>query len=68
MIKIPALAGGASLKERFFCRTCENKILPSKELKKHLKHDTIVYLTQKPQVLTEKMINLVIQKTHQEMF
>ncbi|NWN46082.1 site-specific DNA-methyltransferase [Candidatus Phytoplasma pruni] len=62
VIKIPALAGGAGLKERFFlCRTCENKILPSKELKKHLKHDTIVHPTQKPQALTEKLINSVIQ-------
>ncbi|MBS2994190.1 site-specific DNA-methyltransferase ['Santalum album' aster yellows phytoplasma] len=64
IIKVPALAGGAGFKERFFlCKTCDCKIFSSKELKNHQKpHQTIIHPTQKPQMLTIKLIDSVIMK------
>ncbi|MDD5696525.1 MAG: transcriptional repressor LexA [Candidatus Pacebacteria bacterium] len=56
VIKVPALAGGAGMIERwFFCKTCNDVFEPQK-LKKHLKHETIKHPTQKPVELTKRLI------------
>jgi len=56
VIKIPALAGGAGLVERWFlCRTC-NDVFPPQNLKKHLNHETVKHPTQKPLELSKKLI------------
>ena len=56
VIKIPALAGGAGMIERWFlCRTC-NDVFEPRELKKHEKHEIIKHPTQKPLELSRKLI------------
>jgi site-specific DNA-methyltransferase (adenine-specific) len=56
VIKIPALAGGAGMIERWFlCKTCDNVFEP-RELKKHEKHEIIKHPTQKPLELSRKLI------------
>ena len=56
VIKIPALAGGAGMIERWFlCKTCDNVFQPRK-LKEHLNHEIIKHPTQKPLELTKKLI------------
>lgn len=56
VIKIPALAGGAGMTERWFlCKTCKNVFAP-KELKKHNDHNVIKHPTQKPFELSRKLI------------
>lgn len=56
VIKIPALAGGAGMNERWFmCKTCKGIFEPRK-LKNHLKHDTEKHPTQKPLELSKKLI------------
>jgi site-specific DNA-methyltransferase (adenine-specific) len=56
VIKIPALAGGAGMTERWFlCKTCNNVFKPD-VLKKHINHDMIKHPTQKPLELSEKLI------------
>lgn len=56
VIKIPALAGGAGMVERWFlCKTCDDVFEP-RELKKHEKHQTIKHPTQKPLELSRKLI------------
>ncbi len=56
VIKIPALAGGAGMVERWFlCKTCNNVFEP-RELKKHQNHEIIKHPTQKPLELTKKLI------------
>ncbi|MCM8782682.1 MAG: transcriptional repressor LexA [Candidatus Omnitrophica bacterium] len=62
VIKIPALAGGAGMTERWFlCKTCNNVFKPE-ELKKHINHDTIKHPTQKPLELSEKLIKSSVPK------
>lgn len=57
VIKIPALAGGAGKIERhFMCKTCQNTLYKSSELKKHQEHDILQHPTQKPMELTKKLI------------
>jgi len=56
VIKIPALAGGAGMSERWFlCNTC-NKVYEPRKLKEHLNHEIIKHPTQKPLALTQKLI------------
>jgi len=57
VIKIPALAGGAGMSERWFiCRTCDNKICKPQELKEHRQHDVEKHPTQKPIALCDRLI------------
>lgn len=57
VIKIPALAGGAGFKERWFmCRSCGNIICPPNELKLHKNHNILKHPTQKPMKLTQKLL------------
>ncbi|MCX6789024.1 MAG: transcriptional repressor LexA [Candidatus Gribaldobacteria bacterium] len=56
VIKIPALAGGAGMIERWFlCKTCDDVFEPM-ELKKHEKHEIIKHPTQKPLGISRKLI------------
>lgn len=56
VIKIPALAGGAGMNERWFlCKTCGDVFEPRK-LKKHIDHDIMKHPTQKPLELSRKLI------------
>lgn len=56
VIKIPALAGGAGMVERWFlCRTC-NDVFEPKELKNHKNHQVIKHPTQKPLEISRKLI------------
>lgn len=56
VIKVPALAGGAGMTERWFlCKTCGNVYEP-KQLKKHIEHSIIKHPTQKPLELSRKLI------------
>ncbi len=57
VIKIPALAGGAGMNERWFiCKTCNGDVFEPRELKKHDKHETVKHPTQKPFELSRKLI------------
>ena len=56
VIKVPALAGGAGMVERWFlCETCGDVFAP-KELKKHREHKVMKHPTQKPGEITRKLI------------
>jgi len=62
VIKVPALAGGAGMIERWFlCKTCNDVFEPQK-LKEHLKHEVIKHPTQKPVELTQKLIKSAMPK------
>jgi len=62
VIKIPALAGGAGMIERWFlCKTCDDVFEP-RALKKHEKHEIIKHPTQKPRELTKKLIKSAAPK------
>lgn len=57
VIKIPALAGGAGRNERWFiCRSCGNKLCSPAEVEKHRDCDLLKHPTQKPTLLTKKLI------------
>lgn len=57
VIKIPALAGGAGMNERWFiCKTCKNQVFQPRELKNHTGHNTIKHPTQKPLELSKKLV------------
>lgn len=57
VIKIPALAGGAGMNERWFiCKTCKGGIFEPRELKKHQNHKIEKHPTQKPFELSCKLI------------
>ena len=57
VIKIPALAGGAGFKERYFmCETCQRKVFPPEEMPNHTKCETWKHPTQKPSELTQKLM------------
>jgi site-specific DNA-methyltransferase (adenine-specific) len=63
VIKIPALAGGAGMNERWFiCKTCKNKVFEPRELKKHTDHKIIKHPTQKPLELSKKLITSAMPK------
>lgn len=57
VIKIPALAGGAGLAERwFYCKKCK-EAFPNKEKNNHEKHgELVIHPTQKPYELTKKLL------------
>ena len=56
VIKLPALAGGAGMVERWFlCKTC-NDVFEPRQLKKHEGHKIIKHPTQKPLELSRKLI------------
>lgn len=56
VIKIPALAGGAGMVERWFlCKIC-NDVFEPRQLQKHDKHEIIKHPTQKPLELSRKLI------------
>jgi len=63
VIKIPALAGGAGMNERWFmCKTCKNGIFEPRELKKHLDHEVVKHPTQKPLEICRKLIKSTMPK------
>jgi|AOAMet_66_BLW_10_1038536.scaffolds.fasta_scaffold01791_3 site-specific DNA-methyltransferase (adenine-specific) len=56
VIKVPALAGGAGVKERYFhCEDCGVTCSPS-EKKKHKGHNITKHPTQKPLELTKRLL------------
>jgi len=62
VIKIPALAGGAGMSERYFlCRDCKDVFSP-KQLKNHSGHNIIKHPTQKPMELSLKLIKSAMPK------
>jgi site-specific DNA-methyltransferase (adenine-specific) len=62
VIKVPALAGGAGMVERwFFCKTC-NDVFEPRQLHKHDKHELIKHPTQKPLELSRKLIKSAMPK------
>jgi site-specific DNA-methyltransferase (adenine-specific) len=62
VIKIPALAGGSGMSERWFiCKTCKGVFKPE-QLKKHIKHDIEKHPTQKPLALCDRLIMSAKQK------
>ncbi|MGI9229328.1 MAG: DNA-methyltransferase [Gammaproteobacteria bacterium] len=61
VLKVPALAGGAGAKERWFvCRDCGNKIYPPQELAQHRDCDTLKHPTQKPMELTRRLLQSAV--------
>ena len=56
VIKIPALAGGAGMIERWFlCKTCDAVFEP-RQLKNHEGHKTMKHPTQKPLEVTRRLL------------
>ncbi|MBU1292875.1 site-specific DNA-methyltransferase [Patescibacteria group bacterium] len=56
VLKIPALAGGAGMVERWFlCKTCKKVCKPT-SLKEHAGHNIVKHPTQKPLELSRKLI------------
>jgi len=63
VIKIPALAGGAGMNERWFiCKTCKGNVFEPRELKKHANHEIIKHPTQKPLEICRKLIKSAMPK------
>ncbi|MFH1187811.1 MAG: transcriptional repressor LexA, partial [bacterium] len=63
VIKIPALAGGAGMNERWFiCKTCGGQVFEPRELKKHADHEIIKHPTQKPLGLSKKLVMSAMPK------
>ena len=57
VIHVPALAGGAGRKERWFlCRTCGSALYPPAALSAHQGHDVLKHPTQKPMELSRRLI------------
>ncbi len=62
VIKIPALAGGAGMIERWFlCKTCDSVCEP-RQLKNHNGHEIMKHPTQKPFELSKKLIKSAMPK------
>lgn len=56
VIKVPALAGGAGMMERWFlCKTCDGVYAP-REINKHRDHDITKHPTQKPFDITRRLL------------
>lgn len=56
VIKIPALAGGAGMIERWFlCKTC-NGVFEPRQLQKHEGHEIMKHPTQKPLEITRRLL------------
>lgn len=63
VIKVPALAGGAGMNERWFiCNTCGGNVFSPRELKNHIGHETIKHPTQKPLGICRKLIKSAMPK------
>jgi site-specific DNA-methyltransferase (adenine-specific) len=63
VIKVPALAGGAGMVERWFlCRTC-GQVYPPDALKAHREHDILKHPTQKPLELSRRLIRSAAPET-----
>ena len=57
VIKIPALAGGAGMSERWFiCRTCNSTVFTPQVFTQHREHDYLKHPTQKPIELTKRLL------------
>jgi len=62
VIKIPALAGGAGMIERWFlCKTCDDVFEP-RQLQKHEGHKIMKHPTQKPLELTRRLLKSSMPK------
>ena len=62
VIKVPALAGGAGMIERWFlCKTCDD-IFESRKFEEHQRHETIKHPTQKPFELSRRLIRSAVPK------
>ncbi len=62
VIKVPALAGGAGMVERWFlCKTC-NDVYEPRQLKNHEGHEIIKHPTQKPYELSKRLIKSAMPK------
>jgi site-specific DNA-methyltransferase (adenine-specific) len=62
VLKVPALAGGAGMTERWFlCRTCGNVYEPRK-IEDHREHETIKHPTQKPFDITRRLLKSCLPK------
>lgn len=62
VIKIPALAGGAGMVERWFlCKTCDDVFEP-RQLQKHAGHNIMKHPTQKPLELSRKLVRSAMPK------
>ncbi|MFA5831590.1 MAG: transcriptional repressor LexA [Candidatus Paceibacterota bacterium] len=63
VLKIPALAGGAGMNERWFiCKTCGSKVFEPRALKQHAEHEILKHPTQKPIELCRKLIKSAMPK------
>lgn len=61
VLKVPALAGGAGGKERWFlCKTCGNKLCKPHELEEHRGHEILKHPTQKPMELSRRLLQSAI--------
>ena len=57
VIHVPALAGGAGAKERWFmCHDCGDRVFPPSCMSEHRGHNVLKHPTQKPQALTQRLI------------
>lgn len=62
VIKVPALAGGAGMVERWFlCKTCDD-LFESRKFERHQQHQTIKHPTQKPFELSRRLIRSAMPK------
>ena len=63
VLKVPALAGGAGYRERWFlCRDCGNRLFPPSALREHDGHDILKHPTQKPMALTRRLLQSCIDE------
>ncbi|MDO8521686.1 MAG: transcriptional repressor LexA [bacterium] len=68
VIKIPALAGGAGMTERWFlCNTC-NEVYAPRELDNHRTHKTVKHPTQKPFDLTRRLLKSCLPEKDGKVF
>lgn len=57
VIKVPALAGGAGVVERWFvCHDCGGQIFPPAAIGDHREHEILKHPTQKPSELTRRLL------------
>lgn len=62
VIKVPALAGGAGMIERWFlCKTCD-KVCEPRQLQKHEGHEIMKHPTQKPLEITRRLLKSCLPK------
>ena len=65
VIKVPALAGGAGKKERWFvCRSCGNRLFHPRHRSEHQDCDVLLHPTQKPTELTRILLRSVVGNGH----